>query len=48
MEIFLLITILALSGALICQNKELQGLERKTLNAFRIVCKKINVRKGKK
>lgn len=45
MEIFLLITILILIGIVVHQGKELRELERKTLDAFRIVCQKINTRK---
>lgn len=45
MEIFLLITILILIGIVVRQGKEIRELERKTLDAFRIVCQKINTRK---
>lgn len=43
MQIFLLITILILISIVVHQGKEIRELERKTLDAFRIVCQKINV-----
>ena len=45
MKIFLLITILII---LVYQEKEIRELEKKTLDAFRIVCQKIDVRKEDK
>lgn len=48
MEIFLLIVILILIGIVVHQEKEIRELERKTLDAFRIVCQKINTRKKDK
>ena len=45
MQIFLLVIILVLIGIVVYQGKEIGGLERKTLDAFRIVCQKINTRK---
>ena len=45
MQIFLLGIILILVGTVIHQGKEIRELERKTLDAFRIVCQKINIRK---
>ena len=43
MEIFLLIVILILVGIVVHQGKQIRELECKTLDAFRIVCRKINV-----
>ncbi len=48
MQIFLLITILILISIVVHQEKEIRELERKTLDAFRIVCQKINVQKEHK
>ena len=48
MEIFLLIVILILIGIVVHQGKEIRALERKTLDAFRIVCQKINTRRESK
>ncbi len=48
MEIFLLIVILILIGIVVHQGKEIRELERKTLDAFRIVCQKINTRRESK
>lgn len=48
MKIFLLITILILIVILVYQEKEICELEKKTLDAFRIVCQKIDVRKEDK
>ncbi len=48
MQIFLLITILILISIVVHQGKEIRELERKTLDAFRIVCQKINVQKEHK
>ena len=48
MKIFLLITILILIVILVYQGKEIRELEKKTLDAFRIVCQKIDVRKEDK
>ena len=48
MKIFLLITILILIVILVYQGKEIRELEKKTLDAFRIVCQKINIRKKDK
>ena len=48
MKIFLLITILILIVILVYQEKEIRELEKKTLDEFRIVCKKIDVRKEDK
>ena len=48
MEIFLLITILIPIGIVVHQGKEIRELERKTLDAFRIVSQKINTRKERK
>ena len=48
MKIFLLITILILIVILVYQEKEIRELEKKTLDAFRIVCQKIDVRKKDK
>ena len=44
MKIFLLITILILIVILVYQEKEIRELEKKTLDAFRIVCQKVDVR----
>ncbi len=48
MKIFLLITILILIIILVYQKREIRELEKKTLDAFRIVCQKIDVRKEDK
>ncbi len=48
MEIFLLIVILILSGVVVHQGKEIRKLECKTLDAFKIVCQKINLQKEDK
>lgn len=48
MKIFLLITILILIVILVYQGKEIRELEKKTLDAFRIVCQKIDIRKEDK
>ncbi len=48
MQIFLLVIILILIGIVVYQGKEIRELEKKTLEAFRIVCQKITVRKGNK
>ena len=45
MQIFLLTIILILIGTVIHQGKEIRELERKTLDALRIVCQKINTQK---
>ena len=41
MKIFLLITILILIVILVYQEKGTREFERKTLNVFKIVCKKL-------
>lgn len=43
MEIFLLTIILMLIGIVVHQGKEIRELEGKTLDAFKIVCQKINI-----
>ena len=48
MKMFLLITILILIDIVAHQGKEIRELEKKTLDAFRIVCQKIDVRKEDK
>lgn len=48
MEVFLLIIILILIGVVIHQKKEIHKLECKTLDAFKIVCQKINALKENK
>jgi len=45
MQIFLLAIILILISIVVHQGKEIRELERETLDAFRIVCQKINTRK---
>ena len=47
MKIFLLITILILIVILVYQGKEIRELEKKTLDAFRIVCQKNRCTKGR-
>lgn len=41
MQIFLLSIILILVAIVVHQGKEIRELERKTLEAFRVVCQKI-------
>lgn len=48
MEVFLLIVIFILIGVVVHQGKEIRKLECKTLDAFKIVCQKINVQKEDK
>ena len=48
MQLFLLIIILILIITVVYQGKEIRDLERKTLDAFRIVCQKINVQRKDK
>ncbi len=48
MWILMAIINLILVIAIICQSKELRDLERKTLDAFKIVCKKIRSREDDK
>lgn len=48
MQIFLLLVILILIGILVYQWKEIRDLERKILDAFKIVHKKIKPKKGDK
>ena len=48
MQIFLLFIILILIGILVYQWREIRDLERKTLEAFKIVCKKIRPREDDK
>ncbi len=48
MQIFSQIVILILIAVVVHQGKEIRDLERKTLDAFRIVCRRINVRKDDK
>lgn len=48
MQIFLLAIILILIGIVAHQGKEIRELEEKTLEAFRIVCQKINTQNGGK
>lgn len=48
MQIFLLLVILILICILLYQWKEIRDLERKTLDAFKIVCKKIRPREDDK
>ena len=48
MQIFLLLVILILICILVYQWKEIRDLERKTLDAFKIVCKKIKPGKDDK
>lgn len=48
MQIFLLAIILILIGIVAHQGKEIRELEKKTLEAFRIVCQKINTQNGGK
>ena len=45
---FLLFIILILIGILVYQWREIRDLERKTLEAFKIVCKKIKQREDDK
>ena len=45
MQIFLLSIIFILICVLVYQGREIRDLERKTLDAFKIVCQKINTRK---
>ncbi len=45
MQLFLLIIIFILICVLVYQGREIRDLERKTLDAFRIVCKKIKPKK---
>ncbi len=45
MQIFLLLIIFILICVLIYQGREIRDLERKTLDAFKIVCKKIEPKK---
>jgi hypothetical protein len=45
MQIFLLIIIFLLICALVYQGKEIRDLERKTLDAFKIVCQKMKPKK---
>ena len=48
MEVFLLIVIFILIGVVVHLGKEIRKLECKTLDAFKIVCQKINVQKEDK
>ena len=45
MQLFLLIIIFILICVLVYQGREIRDLERKTLDAFKIVCKKIKPKK---
>ncbi len=45
MQIFLMIIIFILICVLVYQGKEIRDLERKTLDAFRIVCQRIRPKK---
>lgn len=45
MQLFLLIIILILIITVVYQGKEIRDLERKTLDAFKIVCQKIKPKK---
>ena len=45
MQIFLLIIIFILICVLVYQGREIRDLERKTLDAFRIVCQRIRPKK---
>ena len=48
MQIFLIVVNLILITVIIHQGKEIRELERKTLDAFRIVCQRINVQRKDK
>lgn len=45
MQLFLLIIIFILICVLVYQGKEIRDLERKTLDAFKIVCQRIKPKK---
>ena len=45
MQLFLLIIIFILICVLVYQGREIRDLERKTLNAFKIVCQRIKPKK---
>ena len=45
MQLFLLLIIFVLICVLVYQGREIRDLERKTLDAFRIVCQRIKPKK---